>query len=143
MPRKSNAAIETESLRLVRVARSKPPVHLSGPQAEVWLRVVETKPADWFRPDTFPLLEAYCHHAVTAKAIDEKIRLEGAGMETDEMDRLLKMRARESRVLMALGRSMRLTQQSQLKAETAHTQQQRTRGRSAPWTWNGKDAISQ
>ena len=142
MPRKSKAALEAETrgMHLIVVPRPKPPAHLTDLQVEVWLRVVNTKPADWFGPDTFPLLEAYCHHAVAAKVIDRKIQVESAEMDTEEMDRLLRMRERESRALMALARSMRLTQQSQLKAETAHNQQQRSRTRSEPWKWNGKDA---
>ena len=40
--------------------RMQAPVHLSSEQAEEWRSIVDSLPADYFRPGDAPLLSAYC-----------------------------------------------------------------------------------
>jgi P27 family predicted phage terminase small subunit len=41
-------------------ARMPAPDHLTDAQAEEWRGIVDSLPADWFRPGDIPLLAAYC-----------------------------------------------------------------------------------
>ena len=132
-----HVAVEHQGLRLISVVRPEPPGHLTERHAKIWRQVAATKPADWFRADTFPLLAAYCHHVAAAMEIDRKIEANRASADTDDMEQLFKMRERESRAIVALARSMRLTQQSQLKAETAYSRQKNEPASSPPWEWGG------
>lgn len=118
--------------------RPEPPEELSAEQGEVWRSVAATKPADWFQPDTFPLLAAYCRHVASARVLAAAIDgFDPAWLgDADGLDRykdLLAMRERETRAMTALARSMRLTQQSRYKAETAHTAHQNAGGAKKPW----------
>lgn len=106
--------------------RPEPPRELTKAQAAVWRAVVATKPADWFTEDTHPLLVKYCKHITTSCVLDQQIDEFPAHLLADEdglkrYEALLRMRERETRAMTALARSMRLTQQSRYKAETAAT----------------------
>jgi hypothetical protein len=55
--------------------RSLPPAHLSSAEAEVWRAVIASRPAGFFGPEIFPVLEAYC---TTASMCDHvAVRLRG------------------------------------------------------------------
>ena len=82
-----------------------------------------TKPPDWWRPDTWPLLTAYCSHVENAKRIDRLLTAVRSDeyMRDDDLDftdylncldKLLRARDRESRALVNLARSMRISQQA-------------------------------
>ena len=47
--------------------RPKSPIELSDEQAEVWREIVNRMPADWFGPETIPLLVQYCRHVARAR----------------------------------------------------------------------------
>lgn len=118
------------------IPRAAPPGDLSAFEAECWMAVVNTKPADWFGSDTLPLLRSYVRHCYQAKKIDDEMDkiidspfFEPIGLDEKQetvlaglaFERLQKMREKESAKIMALARSMRLTQQSQVDPERAHT----------------------
>jgi hypothetical protein len=130
------------------------PKSLTKEQVKVWRAVVATKPADWFTADSHPLLIGYCRAVVMAdqlsaevEAVAALIRLPAADASGDEIKsyatafglrkELLKQRSAEVDKITSLARSMRLTQQSRLKAETADTGHRRTNGAGAaalkPW----------
>lgn len=134
--------------------RPAAPKSLTKEQAKVWRAVVATKPAEWFTPDCHPLLIGYCRATVTAdelsaevEAIAGLMRLPDDMASADEIKtyaslfklrkELLKQRSAEVDKVQTLARSMRLTQQSRLKAEvanTAHTRANGTSGATAkPW----------
>ncbi len=105
--------------------RPSPPEDLPEPAKKLWREVVGTRPSDWFRPDTHPLLAAYCRHVWHAAEIDrliEKAFAEFEGEDRAAIPLLLKARERESRAMLALARSMRITQQSQYEPRTAARQ---------------------
>lgn len=124
--------------------RPRAPRELTKAEAEIWKATVATKPADWFRPDSWPLLTSYCRHAVMVDRLTQDInRLPTMSDDADNgvkmlglLDKLLAMRERETRSMSALARAMRLTHQSRLKAETAATAHNRANGTSGarkPW----------
>jgi hypothetical protein len=126
MPRKSaNSLAAVQAKPVEAIPRQPPPADLSAVEAEMWQTVVNTKPADWFTADTLPLLRSYVRHCYQANKIDAEmdkvIGMDFTGSVAEKFEKLQKMRERESAKIMALARSMRLTQQSQLEAKTAHS----------------------
>ena len=102
------------------VRRPDPPEEISPDEKETWKAVTKTKPADWWRPDTYPLLISYCKHTANAKHVDyliETFNFDGIKNDFDLwpcLDKLLRARDRESRALVNLARSMRLSQQAMI-----------------------------
>lgn len=113
--RKSSAALSLASSTVVTaIQRPRAPNDLSEEAAKEWRAIVNRLPADWFPAETHPLLASYCRHIITSRRVASLIAACEASKPFDvaEYERLLKMQERESRALAALGRGMRLTQQS-------------------------------
>jgi hypothetical protein len=94
-----------------------PPATLTPAQAEVWRSVVSGLPGDWFSTEHTALLAQYCRHTARADAIEA--RLAELAVDDPDFGRLAKLAVGETAKIAMLARSMRLTQQSRLKAETA------------------------
>jgi hypothetical protein len=122
-PGRKSAAELGVKISALEVKRPMPPAELSHSEKETWNVVTKTKPADWFRKDTHPLLVAFCKHIEAARHIDRLL----AGFrdqQQDEdvdfpdwlacLDKMLRARDRESRCLISLARSMRLSQQAMI-----------------------------
>ena len=123
------------------IPRQSPPTELSAYEAEMWMKVVNTKPSDWFQGDTIPLLRSYVRHCYQAAKIDSEMDKlidrdfkDESGVSTvgTQFDTLTKMRDRESRQLTSLARSMRLTQQAQVHPEKAGTIVRKST-KASPW----------
>ena len=136
-PRQKGASLEVvrEDSNLSRLP--EPPRHLSPQQQNLWREVVNTKPADWFTADTFPILEAYVQHCTSAQALSDRIsRMEYEGtafVEMDEYEKLLKMRDRETKAAEARARAMRLTHQARWQPATAARKSEDSSGSKRPW----------
>jgi hypothetical protein len=107
-------------------ARPAAPDRLAAAAKAVWEQTVHRLPARWFQQETWPILEAFCVHTVTARKLtDEILRFEAntEWIRSEEgaalFDRLAKMRDRETRAALACARSLRLTKQSQLDRSSA------------------------
>jgi hypothetical protein len=120
---------------VAQIPRAAPPSELSAFETEVWIAVTNTKPADWFQADSVAMLRAYCRHVYQAHKIDQQMDeiigrpfadKEGHSAVGAQFDALTRMRERETRAIMALARSMRLTQQSRVEAKTAATAHRKT-----------------
>lgn len=97
------------------VERPVPPDHLRPEEQQEWARIAAGMPADWFTPETYPLLEQYCRHVVSARHVAQAIRKYERDEENFSVrlyDRLLAMQEREGRAIGVLATRMRLTQQS-------------------------------
>ena len=102
--------------------RPEPPPELRGRAAHIWREIVSTLPAGWFTRSNEPLLLAYCRHITTAEHLASMLDKVDRSLEPDglkQLDKLLGMRDRESKVALALARAMRLTQQAQMHPRTA------------------------
>lgn len=103
----------------LKTPRLQPPPELGAAQQAIWHQTVNALPSDWFANEQIPILTAYCNHAARLQ------QLEQAMAKLDPLDDLAvfsclaKLAAVESAKLAMHARSMRLTQQSRLKAETA------------------------
>lgn len=133
--RKSAAELATvTNLPLRTVA---PPADLSAEEAGVWSRVVQTKPGEWWDAGNLPLLTQYCRAVVQAGVVGTIVESVGRAMLTDpdELPRykeLRKIQAALSGEIASLARSMRLTQQSQYRADAAAVKARKANGRK-PW----------
>jgi hypothetical protein len=130
--RKSGAALSIAASSVVTaIQRARPPGDLSPEAAAEWRAIVNRLPAEWFPVETHPLLASYCRHIITSRRVAELIAdcESRDDFDVSEYERLLRMQDRESRALAALGRGMRLTQQSTY----AKTKSKPSRASKAPW----------
>lgn len=130
--KKSLKAVDS-NLPISAVERPEPPSDLTPEQRLEWIYVVNSVRADWFSDETHRMLAQYCKHVVTANHIAQLIEQEEGEKEIDleRYDKLLKMQERESRAILALARSMRLTQQATYHQEK--TKQSKSNKAKAPW----------
>lgn len=114
-----------------RVERPQPPARLNGAGREVWIGVADSLPADWFNGAALPVLEQYCAHAAEARRLGELISqaIADPDLQVSDYDRLLRMRERESRAMVALATKMKITQQS----TTNHRGHSRIGAARKPW----------
>lgn len=135
--RKSAEAQATAPVAKIGGHRPAPDVGLSGAEQAVWRRLVDSAPADWFHGEHYGLLRQYCRHEARADQLAEAIGRFDPERLTDpdgikDYNRLTAMAERETRVGMALMRSMRLTHQSQTDPKTAG----RAQGGNRPIDWS-------
>ena len=103
---------------VVSIPRPEPPVQLTEEQVEIWRSIVNANSADWFRPETQPLLTQYCRMVVALDRIELVIaEHEERGCDADTLSKLEGIRDKRSRNLQALARAMRMTQQSTYSAK--------------------------
>lgn len=121
--RKSGDATTTVPV-LIETRRPAPPAGLSDTEKAIWRDTVGTLPLGWFARSEFPILAAYCRHAGRADALGERASGFGLDWLKEEggpavLDQLLKMAERETKVMLACARSLRLTKQAQMHPRTA------------------------
>ena len=102
--------------------RLAPPATLTAAQKSVWVSIVNAMPADWFGDEHSPMLVQLCRHKVTSDLIaQQQEEMEREWLADDDglkrFDKLAACAERETRAIVALERSMRLTQQSQIRAD--------------------------
>jgi hypothetical protein len=101
--------------------RLQPPDTLNDAQKVIWHQTVDNLPDDWFSLEQTPMLVAYCQHVARAAQIEAALATLDPLSDLDTFDKLAKLAAGESAKVAMFARSMRLTQQSRLKAETAQS----------------------
>ncbi len=121
--------------------RPAAPACLTEYEAGVWNKIVDTKPADWFSPDSHQLLISLCKHMSTAAVLDKEIdNFNPAGLADKEgLDRykaLSEMRVKQTNAIAMLSRSMRLTQQAKYDTQKA-SRASRPEGKK-PWEFQKK-----
>src|SRR5262245_29265218 len=104
--RKSSAelTVVARAAQVLVVKRPEPPECLSDEAAAEWREVVATFAADHFNRALFPVLEAYCDHAVARRKVAQIIRdlEEGDEWTAGRYNTLRELHDRESRSLQAL-----------------------------------------
>lgn len=133
--RKSASALATVTTFPTRMLA--PPDDLTPQEAEVWCRVVATKPADWFDAGSTPLLAQFCRATVQSDRIAGLVEQVSLALLTDanELGRykeLRKIQAQLSAELTSLATKMRLSQQSRYGARGADGAAGKASGRK-PW----------
>ena len=102
------------------IQRPDAPYELGDAEADEWRIIVNSMPADHFMPANYGLLMQLCRHKVAAKTVDQLIVAcrKRKKLDVGEYAALLKIQRAESETINRLLRSMRLTQQSVMRAET-------------------------
>lgn len=106
------------------VALTHPSVHLGQPdgltdaQSKVWKLTVESRSADYFGPDSVPMLVEYCRAVVCCDQLAAKIE---AAEDIAGARVLYDMRDKESRRMTSLATKLRLTNQSRYTPKAAAT----------------------
>lgn len=116
--------------------RPAPPDMLTKPEAEEWKAVVSRMPADWFKREHHAMLEAYCSHACRYRFLRlqlDEIEAEGLPDDLTRYDKLAKAAERESRAVLACGRSLRITHQSQYDPKQAARDSRNQPTQRKPW----------
>jgi hypothetical protein len=136
MPRKSAASLTVVSEIVDR--RPSPPKKLSKSEAELWTRVVNTKPHDWWDAGTVPLLVEYCRlhtHVEVAESLFRKAEeaYELSGNMPADYEQLSRALDRLQARLAQYAMKMRLTQQARYRPYEAQTQNKKAASDSKPW----------
>lgn len=112
--------------------RLAPPDDLTPEQAARWRAVVDSKPVDWFGPDSLPLLKEYVRAEAMCDLLAVQIEAAMSGGEPGEIKAMLDMRDKESKRLASLATKLRLTQQSRYTPQAAATANKKA-GNARPW----------
>jgi len=115
----------------IRDMRPRAPEELNADQAEVWKRIVDTKPHDWFTPDSYDLLVAYCRNVVASRTLAGTIEnvpqaLLGDKGELEKFAKLNRLKDMHEGRASQLATKMRLTQQARYDTKTANTAHKNT-----------------
>jgi hypothetical protein len=107
--------------------RPPPPKSLSDWERALWLKVTNSLPHDWFRPENVDLLESYCHGMTGEKYLDEMLdEMRAARIGGIEYQRLQRVRNQTAHTNAMIATKMRLTQQSRYRAHNAATATKQT-----------------
>lgn len=74
-------------------------------------------PVDWFTPETWPLLVAYCRHTVTARMVAALLEATDPVEDLARYDRLSRIGVRQSNILVTLATKMRLTHTARYRVD--------------------------
>lgn len=119
MPRLSAAARATPTPIRYTAPLLDTPKGLPARERDVWRRTVGALPADWFKAEHVPILTTYCRLVVQADRLAGALAKADPIADPDGYGKLLRLSGELSGRVLALARSMRLTQQSRLHVETA------------------------
>ncbi|TIV71449.1 MAG: hypothetical protein E5V89_10100 [Mesorhizobium sp.] len=122
--RKSTAELSTVATLTRAPVAPDAPYDLSDEAAAVWRGVVDALPSDFFPPESFDTLASYCRHVVSARFLArelDRFSAEWLGVDggIERLNKLLMMRERETRALIAAARALRLTNQSRWRPDQA------------------------
>src|SRR5262245_7848882 len=117
-----NLAIVDNS-KILEIPRAKPPAELTDEEADEWRAYTNRMPADYFGREHYATLVQLCRHTVQARRIAQLI--EQTAKEPDiniSLYRdLLRSQEVETRSIVALLRTMRMTHQSNVPANVSRT----------------------
>lgn len=130
MPRESAASLSV--LPVTALARIYAPEGLEPSELVLFNAVVDSKPAEWFGPDSAPLLVEYVRAQSLCDLLDGKIKASIAGGEEGEdpiplelvgkvIEHFMRLRDMESKRLLSIATKLRLTQQSRYSPSVANT----------------------
>lgn len=123
MARKSKASLEVVQVTVLD-HRIQPPDNLTKRQKEIWIKIVSSRPHDWFTKDIEGLLTAYVESIASHERLSEKINEIESGkvlLELQEEKCIYEMRCKQASLMQNLATRMRLTNQSRYSPDVAHT----------------------
>jgi hypothetical protein len=100
------------------IPRAQPPAELTDEESEVWRDFTNRMPADYFGREHYPMLAQLCRHTVSARHVAQLVaHAEATQADIGEYLKLLAAQERESKAIIALSRTMRMTHQANVRAE--------------------------
>jgi hypothetical protein len=122
---------------------------LSAEERTEWRKFTNRMPADWFPPETWPMLAQLCRHICQSRWVGQCLQEVRAGlldiMDDDGLDRLMKLQSlhdREGRAMTALMVRLRLTSQQRIPdADVADRARERVKQEhvdTLPWAASGR-----
>lgn len=130
---KKSVASKVTALQIHQTA-PEPPDDLNEFQRELWNKIVTTKPVDWFGTDTQEHLRIYCEMAYEVRSLNKRITgMYEIGAEIPQLKQACMLRDATLAKLLAIARSMRITQQTQIDGEKAH---RNARSKAPSWARN-------
>lgn len=133
MARRSAASLALVGPDLPESAQLAPvPDGMPEAEAQVWRETVESKPADWFGADSYPVLREYVRAVVMCDDLAAVVARAVKGDDADAVKVALDMRDKESKRMAQLATKLRLTQQSRYTPQAAATADKRASGK-RPW----------
>ena len=82
--------------------RPEPPPELSDRERQIWVACVKSRPLNYFDAATFPMLKAYCMHAVLAHDLAAELRRHAT-------DKLRREHRQQTAMLCCVATRLRLT----------------------------------
>jgi hypothetical protein len=97
--------------------RPAPPQDLSETERDEWRALAGAMPQGWFVRETHPALAALCRHTCRSRVVGAQIsKIEAKAIKVAEgvrvLDKLCAMLERETRMVAALSRALRLTREN-------------------------------
>ncbi len=135
--RKSTAALEI--VTTIATASPDAPYHLNDDATAIWRGILDALPAGFIAGEGYDTLAAHCQHIASARFISREIdrfQIDWLKLDNgvDRLNKLLAMRDREVRGMLATARALRLTNQSRYRPSTAATAASgAASGRPKPW----------
>ncbi len=133
--RKSAASLVVVSSAIPQ--RMEAPSILSLAQAAIWVKVVNTKPVDWFAEDSAPILIEYVRAVDTCNMLAPVISQTMAEGDPKAIKEILKVRDTEAKRAADLATKLRLTQQSRYTPQAAATANKKSQNAAKPWEFTG------
>lgn len=134
MPRKSAAALST--IVALTDARLEPPSYLTAEQLEEWRSIINSLPADYFRPGDAPLLAAYCVAATLYKRAAKDMEQRGITFVDDRGREVVnpahQILTSQASALAQMSMKLRLCPSSRYSERAAHSKASATTGK-RPW----------
>lgn len=96
----------------------EPPEDLPKSQVKTWNDVIKSKPPDWFKPDSIPMLEAYCQAVDSYREIRKLLKTPPKAVM--DLQRLHATLNAQVALMIQLQTKMRLTQSSRYSPKLAH-----------------------
>jgi hypothetical protein len=94
---------------------------LNAEERAEWVKFTTRLPADWFPPETWPMLAQLCRHICQARWFGQTLQEVRAGLlsptdddQLDRIERLIRMHDREGKAIVALMVKLRITSQQRI-----------------------------
>lgn len=130
MPRESAASLTV--LPVSSLARVEAPACLEEGERDLFVAVVNSKPADWFGEDSVPLLVEYVRACGMCDLLDYQVKAAIAEGDAKVIKSAMVLRDMESKRALTIATKLRLTQQSRYTPQAAATAVKGA-GTARPW----------
>lgn len=123
------SAAEITDTKVASIERAKPPSWLSAAEKKEWTEIVKKMPPTWVSRERYPLLEAYCTHAISRRLAAKKMAALARGESPDskEYDRWSTIHGRDTEKLKSLAIRLEIAQ------STSYERNRRNQAGKKPW----------